>query len=97
MPHDPPSSAAPGRLQPLIEPRSIGIVGVSAADPASWGHRVVRVLLDGGAVPGRAHRAAHRRPAGHRPGRRLRAGPRGARCGARGARRRHPCGDRLRL
>lgn len=45
----PPSSSSPADvLQPLIAPASVGIVGVSAADPASWGHRVVRVLLDGG-------------------------------------------------
>ncbi|MBH1963020.1 MAG: acetate--CoA ligase family protein [Comamonadaceae bacterium] len=35
-------------LSPLIAPTSIGIVGVSVSDAHSWGHRVVRVLLDGG-------------------------------------------------
>lgn len=32
----------------LLSPQRIAIIGVSAADPQSWGHRVVRVLLDGG-------------------------------------------------
>lgn len=36
------------RLQSLLSPRRIAIVGVSAQDPQSWGHRVVRVLIDGG-------------------------------------------------
>ncbi|WP_158644686.1 CoA-binding protein [Paracoccus jeotgali] len=36
------------RLNALLSPRRIGIVGVSASDPQSWGHRVVRVLIDGG-------------------------------------------------
>ena len=35
-------------LSPLIAPSSIGIVGVSVSDAHSWGHRVVRVLVDGG-------------------------------------------------
>lgn len=35
-------------LNALLSPQRIAIVGVSAADPQSWGHRVVRVLLDGG-------------------------------------------------
>lgn len=42
------SPSSSSRLQPLIEPASVGIVGVSAAAPSSWGHRVVRVLVDGG-------------------------------------------------
>ncbi|MEH6528218.1 MAG: CoA-binding protein [Sneathiella sp.] len=35
-------------IGPLIEPVSIAVVGVSVSDPHSWGHRVVRVLIDGG-------------------------------------------------
>jgi acyl-CoA synthetase (NDP forming) len=35
-------------LDALLSPARIAIVGVSANDPKSWGHRVVRVLLDGG-------------------------------------------------
>lgn len=35
-------------LDALLSPRKIAIVGVSAGDPQSWGHRVVRVLIDGG-------------------------------------------------
>ncbi|WP_112324293.1 acetate--CoA ligase family protein [Oceanibium sediminis] len=35
-------------LESLLSPRRIAVVGVSAADPQSWGHRVVRVLIDGG-------------------------------------------------
>ncbi|KKB84441.1 hypothetical protein VW29_10875 [Devosia limi DSM 17137] len=35
-------------LDALISPRRIAVVGVSVAAPLSWGHRVVRVLLDGG-------------------------------------------------
>lgn len=35
-------------LTSLLSPRRIAIVGVSAGDPQSWGHRVVRVLIDGG-------------------------------------------------
>ncbi|WP_415183201.1 acetate--CoA ligase family protein [Phaeovulum sp.] len=38
----------PKNLEALLSPRQIAVVGVSAADPQSWGHRVVRVLLDGG-------------------------------------------------
>src|SRR5699024_10003850 len=32
----------------LIAPRSIAIIGVKVAEPESWGHRVVRVLTEGG-------------------------------------------------
>lgn len=35
-------------LKALLSPRRIAVVGVSARDPQSWGHRVVRVLVDGG-------------------------------------------------
>lgn len=35
-------------FEALLSPRHIAVVGVSAGDPQSWGHRVVRVLLDGG-------------------------------------------------
>ena len=35
-------------LDALLFPRRVAIVGVSASDPQSWGHRVVRVLVDGG-------------------------------------------------
>lgn len=35
-------------LTSLLSPQRIAIVGVSAHDPQSWGHRVVRVLIDGG-------------------------------------------------
>ena len=35
-------------LESLLSPSRIAIVGVSAGDPQSWGHRVVRVLVDGG-------------------------------------------------
>lgn len=35
-------------LTALLSPRRICVIGVSAHDPQSWGHRVVRVLIDGG-------------------------------------------------
>ncbi|WP_245414242.1 acetate--CoA ligase family protein [Nitratireductor sp. StC3] len=35
-------------ISQLLAPRSIVIVGVKVAEPESWGHRVVRVLLEGG-------------------------------------------------
>ncbi|WP_458793057.1 acetate--CoA ligase family protein [Yoonia sp. MH D7] len=35
-------------LNALLSPARIAIVGVSAGDAQSWGHRVVRVLIDGG-------------------------------------------------
>lgn len=34
-------------LDSLLSPERIAVVGVSASDPQSWGHRVVRVLIDG--------------------------------------------------
>ncbi len=45
---DPVSPPSSSRLDPLIEPSSVAIVGVSVSDPRSWGYRVVRVLVDGG-------------------------------------------------
>ena len=35
-------------IGPLIEPRSIAVVGVSPAEPDSWGYRTMRVLASGG-------------------------------------------------
>lgn len=37
-----------GALDALLSPQRIAVVGVSAHDRQSWGHRVVRVLIDGG-------------------------------------------------